>query len=334
VIVMPTAESYDLAWRLDPSSKRVWGRTTIHFGDGPPGVTLEADEVLAASLRVEALFPFGERGFRRVVDPVDGQVYVYATNFPDAAARTMCGPGDSWTRAPFALTVTVPPSWTCLSNGPAVVDAGGIRTFTPTAPIPRATVSAAAGPFSRVHESVYVPRSRAGFDGAVIGGLITDSIAFYETVLGPYPYPKCDAVFVHDLPSLALSTPGLILFDQTVLDRLDDPRYATTVVSHEVAHAWSGNLVSTTKPLVEGLAVYLSRLFLETTLPAARPWDLGSAEPFPDRPYEPFLARILEVESGIGRRALLHGLRTLMADFAHRHATEADFDSYWSPDQE
>ncbi|TQM81165.1 aminopeptidase N [Saccharothrix saharensis] len=337
--------SYDLAWRLDPAAPRVRGRTTIHFEGGRTGVDLEADEVLEASLnggpvrwdepldgpnvlRVEALFPFRDRGFRRVVDPVDGQVYLYATNFPDTPRRTMCGFGDSWQRAPFALTVTVPPAWRCLSNGPAVVDAGEVRTFAPTAPIPRATVTAVAGPFVEVHDSVHVPRSRAHVDGTAIADLVKASIAFFETLLGPFPYPKCDAVFVHDLSSLALSTPGLILFDHTVLDRLTDPVRAMTVVSHEVAHTWSGNLVSTTQPLIEGLAVYLSRLFVEHVL--GHPWDPDPSTPFPDHPYAPYLARIRAVESTIGRDALLRSLHEIMTTNPHRHLSESAFTAYWS----
>jgi aminopeptidase N len=239
----------------------------------------------------------------------------------------MCTVGDSWDRASFALTATVPPTWTCLSNGPAVVDAGEIRTFTPTFPIPGFALSMAAGPFVRAHESVYVPRSRAGVDGAVVADIMTRSTEFFETLLVPYPYPKREAVFVHDLPSLALSTAGLILFDQTILDRLHNPRYTMTVVSHEVAHTWTGNLVGMPSPLMEGLTVYLSRLFTETALPDSHPWDDLPHQPLPDRPYTPHLARILEVESRIGRPALLHALRTLMTDFAHHNATEADFDS-------
>ncbi|XVS65236.1 M1 family metallopeptidase [Actinosynnema sp. CA-299493] len=343
---MTTVESYDLAWRLDPSSAQVRGRTTIRFQGGRSRVDLEADEVLDASLnggpmrwdvpleganvlRVEALFPFAERGFRRVVDPVDGQVYLYATNYPDFARRTMGDFGDRWHQAPVALTVTVPPSWTCVSNGPAVVAGGEVRTFSPTVPMSRFAVSAAAGPFVRAHESVYVPRSRASVDGAAIADLVTDSTRFYETLLGPNPYPKCEVVFVHDLSSLALSTAGLILVDQSVLDRLDNARHAATVISHEVAHQWSGNLVSSTGPLVEGLAVYLSRLYVENALPRSRPWDDLPDQPLPDRPYAPYLARILETEATIGRPALLRGLRTVMTTFTHRHATEADFASHW-----
>ncbi|WP_158842405.1 M1 family metallopeptidase [Saccharothrix deserti] len=338
---MIAVDSYDLAWHLDPSAPDVKTRTTVRFRGSPEHVDLTVPEILSASLnvrsdgldelRVEAAFPFAERGFRRVTDPVDGQVYLYAANYPDVPPHARWHSDDPWLRAPVALTVTVPPSWTCLSNGPAVIDAGEIRTFTPTAPIASFAATAAAGPFVRVHESVYVPRSRASVDGAAVGDLIARSIAFYEGLLVPYPYPypKCDAVFVHGLPSLALSVAGLILFDQAVLDRLDEPRYLMTVVSHEVAHVWAGNLLGTSSWLVEGLAVYLSRLFVEQALPGSRPWDDLPDHPLPDRPYAPHLARVLAVESRIGRPAVLHGLRTLMTNLAHHNATEADFATHW-----
>jgi aminopeptidase N len=362
-ITVITVDSYDLAWQLDPAASQVKGCTTVRFRGSGRQVDLAAAQVLSASLngrpvswdaplgpgtagsagsggsaggspdvlRVEALFPFADRGFRRVVDPVDGQVYLYAASYPDAASRTMCHFADPDLRAPVALTVTVPPSWTCLSNGPAVIAEGETLTFTPTAPILSSTVAPVAGPFVRAHESVYVPRSRASVDGAAVADLMARSIGCYEELLGvPYPYPKCDAVFVHELSSLALSTPGLIVFDQAVLDRLDEPRYAMTVVSHEVAHQWSGNLVSTSSWLLEGLTVYLSRLFVEEALPGSRPWGDLPGRRLPDRPYAPHLARVLEVEARIGRAAVLRGLRTVMEEFAHRHAAVEDFEAHWT----
>ncbi|MGW4114882.1 M1 family aminopeptidase [Actinosynnema sp. NPDC004786] len=345
-----TAGTYDLAWRLDPASPQVRGRTTIRFAGARERVDLAADRVLAASLngrpvrpdssptggdgdnvlRVEALFPFRDRGFRRVVDPADGQVYLYATNFPDAVSRTMGGFGDPGDRADVALTVTVPPSWRCLANGRAVVDAGAVRTFTPVASIARSTVAAAAGPFARVDESVHVPRSRAAVDGAAVADVVTSAIAFYENLLGPYPYAKCDVVFVPGLSSLALSTPGLILVDLPVLDRLDDPRYATVVLGHEVAHAWVGNLVDFPAPLTEGLATYLSRLFAEHT----GPWDDLPDHSLPDRPYRPHLDRVRAVEAAVGRPALLRGLRAALTDLAHGRGTEADLTTRWVAAQE
>ncbi|MGM1063412.1 M1 family metallopeptidase [Saccharothrix sp. Mg75] len=347
---MFSVDSYALTWHLDPVEPEVRGRTAVRFRGGRDYVDLAAAEVLSATLNgrpirceapltdlgpvnlleVDALFAFSDRGFRRVTDPVDGHVYLYATNYPNAAPRTMCCFDDQRLRAPVTLTVTAPPSWTCLANAPLRARSGGVREFAPTHPIPPIVVAAAAGPFAAVTPSVHVPASRSAVDGGVVAELLTRSVLFFEDLLGPYPYPKCEAVFVHEFPSLALSSPGLVLFDQVVLDRLGAPRYAMTVISHEVAHAWVGNLVSTASWLVEGLAVYLSRLFVERFLPGGRPWDDLPGDPLPDRPYAPHLARVLEVEARVGRPALLRGLKSLLGEFAHGHATVADFGARWA----
>ncbi|MDR6598126.1 M1 family aminopeptidase [Saccharothrix longispora] len=344
---MFSVDSYALTWHLDPAEPEVRGRTTVRFRGGRDYVDLAAAEVLSATLNgrpvrcdapltdlgpdnvleVDALFPFSDRGFRRVTDPVDGCVYLYASSYPNAAPRTMCCFDDQRLRAPVTLTVTAPPSWTCLANAPLRDRAGAVRVFEPTHPIPPLVVTAAAGPFATVTPSVHVPASRAAVDGAVVTELLARAVQFFEDLLVPYPYPKCEAVFVHEFPSLAMSSPGLVLFDQVVLDRLDVPRYAMTVVSHEVAHAWVGNLVSTSSWLVEGLAVYLSRLFVERFLPGGRPWDDLPGEPLPDRPYAPHLDRVLAVEARVGRPALLSGLRSLLGEFAHGHATPAEFEA-------
>ena len=77
------------------------------------------------------------------------------------------------------------------------------------------------------------------------------TIEFYEDYFGvPYPLPKADHVALPDLGSGAMENWGLITYREIAL--LADPattsisnrQYAATVIAHELAHQWFGNLVT------------------------------------------------------------------------------------------
>jgi len=77
------------------------------------------------------------------------------------------------------------------------------------------------------------------------------SIEFYDEYFGvPYPLPKSDHVALPDFSSGAMENWGLITYREIAL--LADPKtsgissrqYIATVVAHELAHQWFGNLVT------------------------------------------------------------------------------------------
>jgi aminopeptidase N len=77
------------------------------------------------------------------------------------------------------------------------------------------------------------------------------SIEFYEEYFDtPYPLPKSDHVALPDFSSGAMENWGLITYRETTL--LADPQttsissrqYIATVIAHELAHQWFGNLVT------------------------------------------------------------------------------------------
>ncbi|MEV0679986.1 M1 family aminopeptidase [Actinosynnema sp. NPDC050436] len=325
--------SYDITWDLDPTARGFRGRTAVRFCGTPSHAQLAASHLrharlngrdvpwdgarvaldAAGELEVDADFAWADdRGFRRV--RADGATYLYTLQYPDRAPWSFCAL-DQRARSEFALTV----------NAPGLVLASS--TETPIAPY---ALAAAAGPWEQVAEQVYATGSRAAQrpDGEAVSRRVREAIAFFEDLLEvPFPYGKCEALFVPDLPHLAFSSPGLILFDDAVLDALAtrEPLYATTVLSHEVAHAWSGNLVDAEPWLVEALATYLSRLATEHLLPGTDPWQLPPNAPWPDRPYAPHLARVRAMEDALGRPALLRALRTYFRRYAHTDAGWAEF---------
>lgn len=74
---------------------------------------------------------------------------------------------------------------------------------------------------------------------------------FYQKAYGiPFPLPKCDLVAIPDFAAGAMEGWGLITFRDTALlydptnsDASNKERVAT-VVAHELAHQWFGNLVT------------------------------------------------------------------------------------------
>ncbi|EMD25179.1 aminopeptidase [Amycolatopsis azurea DSM 43854] len=358
-------ESYDIELVIDPAAEFFRSRTVIRFGcdeqatfadlaahlvdkvvlndhalvvsDVWNGSRLELTGLTTSNvLEVEALFPYAVegRGLRRATDP-DGTTYVYGMNFPDAAPRVFCCFDDAGLRAPVTLNLSAPEEWSCLVNGTAepiapylVAGAAG-----PWATLCRTTIPSRDSP---VPLTVHTQRSRAAARerGAEIADLMARSVAFYEHHLGvPYPYEKCEAVFVRDLPSLAFSLPGLILFNDKVFDLVATrgPRYAATIVSHEVAHAWIGGLVDCGDDLwlVEACATYLSRTAVPELAPGSDPWAAAEPAP-PDATYAPDAELIRELAGTIGHENVLRGLSLFFGRFAHRHAGRADLAACWS----
>ncbi|CCH28118.1 M1 family aminopeptidase [Actinosynnema sp. NPDC047251] len=325
--------SYDITWDLDPAAETFRGRTGVRFRGRVAHAELAAAHVRHARLNgrevpwdgsripldadgvleVDADFAYADdRGFRQV--RVDGATYLYTVQYPDRAQWSFCAL-DQRARSEFALTVNAP---------------GLVLTSSTETPIAPYALTAAVGPWVEIAEQLYVTGSRAGerVRGAAVSRRIRESIEFFETLLDvPFPYRKCDAVFVPDIPHLAFSSPGLIMFDDAVFDALAtrEPLYATTVLSHEVAHAWSGNLVDAEPWLVEALATYLSRLAAEHLLPGTDPWQIPDNAPWPDRPYAPHLARVRAMEDALGRPALLRALTTYFKRYAHTNAGWAEF---------
>lgn len=346
----------------DLHAVRIW-RATLngealdfaeHCRDGRLELPRVADE---NTLVVEADFAYASAvaGLHYLTDPGDGSTYVYSKSSSHGAPRIYCCFDQPDLRAASTASINVPAGWSCLANAPVVSRPPegdpGIWRFAPTAPIPPWLSSFCAGPYSgsallcerdRGHPLPVaiqaLPSAAAILEPMRILDLLRQPLRYYERHLGvPYPYGKCDLVFVPAFPDLAYSVPGLVVIQDQVLkedQQASASLYMATVIAHELAHAWIGGLVTMRRTadmwFDEALTTYISRAALAEILPGTTPWEASTSAALPDHGYAREAAAIRQLEGLIGRQAVIDGVGTLLRHHAHGSATKDDLVRYWS----
>lgn len=200
----------------------------------------------------------------RFTDPADGAGYLLFTGYPTQAPGLFCCFDQASLTATTTLSLVLPAGWDCLTNGPVTAQppagAAGTWRFGPVSGTRPFDLTIAAGPYVEewrgeggtagpVRMSI---RRRRSLDGAVPGldrfaGQARRALEYYERMLRvPCPYPKYDIGFVPRLNATAISIPGLMLVDESVLARMADPDddFVAMLAGHEVAHLWFGCHVS------------------------------------------------------------------------------------------
>jgi aminopeptidase N len=200
-------------------------------------------------------------GLHRAVDAADGNAYVYAMSFLDAAPRIFACFDQPDLKAPYSVAVTAPPEWSVVGNGAARPVGEGRWQMAETKPLSTYFVTLVAGPYHSVRDEhdgiplgLHVKQSLAPHldrDAEELFTVTRQAFDEYHRLFGVrYPFGEYHQAFVPEFNAGAMENPGCVTFrDQLVFrSRVTDAERgnrARTVV-HEMAHQWFGDLVTMT----------------------------------------------------------------------------------------
>ncbi len=290
------------------------------------------------------------------------------TQFQPIHARSMIPCQDTpIVRAPYRATVTVPEALTAvMSAAPADAKAraqAGQRTleFAMPQPVPSYLIALAVGDLASRDLS---PRSRVWAEPATADAAayefagIEEMIRAAEQLFGPYEWDRYDMlVLPPSFPYGGMENPRMTFLTPTVLA---GDRSLVDLVAHELAHSWTGNLVTNATMdhfwLNEGFTVWAERRILEALHgkeAAALGWAIGqnaldeslarfpADSPFtllrtnlegvdPDEvyssiPYEKGARFVATLESAVGRERFDRFMRRYMDRFRFTSITTEEF---------
>ncbi|ABV86150.1 aminopeptidase N [Shewanella pealeana] len=201
-------------------------------------------------------------GLHRFKDPVDNKVYLYS-HFKPAAAQQMFAVFDQPDlKASYTLSVTAPKEWTVISAmRETSVSAQGEqrRWIFPESPkLSPYNFSMHAGPYHEWTDNsgkyplrLFARQSVAKqVDEQDWFNYTQQGLTFFDNYFGiPYPFNKYDQVLVPDFLYGAMENAAAVTFSESRF--LSNSKMTTTekqrlasVIMHEMAHQWFGNLVT------------------------------------------------------------------------------------------
>jgi alanyl aminopeptidase len=196
----------------------------------------------------------------------DGDHWYIYSQFEDISARRAfpCFDEPGY-KVPWQVTLNVPSNDGAFSNTPVLSEgpgAGGMKTvkFAETKPLPSYLVAIAVGPMDIVDAGraganhtairIIVPHGHA-LEAQFVATTTGDVVNLLENYFGiPYPYEKLDEVAIPRV-GYAMEHPGLVTYGAGFfLMKTDEAtpgrkRGTTSVMAHELAHQWFGDLVTT-----------------------------------------------------------------------------------------
>ena len=257
-LIAPAVREISLNGRtLDPASASTAGRIVLE--------DLAAENELRVVADCEYLNT-GE-GLHRMIDPVDGQAYLY-TQFEAADARRVFTVFDQPDlKAVFRFSVTAPSGWTVLSNAPSPAPepaARGVSTwaFASTARISPYITAIVAGPYhvecaahttkrgQAIPLRVAVRRSLAEhLKPEEIFEVTRAGLDFFTELFDrDYPFAKYDQVFIPEFAAGGMENAGCVTIQEEMVFRgratAAEYRQRDEIVLHEIAHMWFGDLVT------------------------------------------------------------------------------------------
>jgi aminopeptidase N len=378
----------DLDVRFD--RKILEGSATIHFDRLTPGdLILDTRDLQIRSVENAAGFQLGSAdpilgAPLRILEPADDWVRIHYTTSPAASGLQWLEPAQTaGKRHPFLYTQSQAihaRSWIPLQDSPGVritFDAAirtpaGLRAvmgadqtgdrFHMEQPVPSYLIALAVGDlaFRELGPRSGVYAEPDVVESAALEFADTEAmIAAVEEMYGPYRWGRYDLLVLPpsfpfggmENPRLTFTTPTILAGDKSLV----------SLVAHELAHSWSGNLVTNATWsdfwLNEGFTVYLERRILEKVYGRERAEMeavLGRREldremaglPDSDRvlhidltgrdpdsgctlvPYEKGALLLRTLERAVGRQRFDDFLRAYFGHFAFRSITTTEFLAY------
>ena len=201
-------------------------------------------------------------GLHKFVDPVDNKVYLYS-HFEPAAAQQMFAVFDQPDlKANFDLSVTAPKTWTVISamGESSITDIGEQRRWVfPQSPkLSPYNFSMHAGPYHQWQDNsgkyplrLFARQSVAKqVDAQDWFNYTQQGLRFFDKYFGiNYPFNKYDQVLVPDFLYGAMENAAAITFSESRFlsnskMTLTEKQRLASVIMHEMAHQWFGNLVT------------------------------------------------------------------------------------------
>jgi aminopeptidase N len=202
-------------------------------------------------------------GLHRMTDPVDGRVYTYS-HFEPAAAHQMFAVFDQPDlKATYQLSVTAPLDWTVISTmRESGVDAVGAEsrrwTFPRTKKLSPYNFSMHAGPYKMWEDKSGTYPMRLFARQSVASQIkpaewfkyTKQGLTFFDQYFGvPYQFGKYDQILVPDFLYGAMENAAAITFGEARFlykaDMTAEQRQSlASVIMHEMAHQWFGDLVT------------------------------------------------------------------------------------------
>ncbi|WP_034265803.1 aminopeptidase N [Actinospica robiniae] len=245
------------------------------------GRELDAAEVFADSrIRLEGLaeqnvlevaascqYSHTGEGLHRMVDPVDGGVFLYTQFEVPDARRVFAAFEQPDLKATFRFTVTAPADWAMFSNSPTpdpepAGEGKAVWRFEPTARISTYITALVAGEYGVVRkdytsaDGTVIPMAVAArrslmeyLDADELFDITFKGFDYFQALFDhPYPFPKYDQLFVPEYNAGAMENAGCVTFreDYVFRSKTTDASYerrAETIL-HELAHMWFGDLVT------------------------------------------------------------------------------------------
>ncbi|QSR32042.1 aminopeptidase N [Nocardioides sp. S5] len=256
-LVAPTVREITLNGRsLDPATAYVDSRIALD--------DLETTNTLVVT--ADCAYSNTGEGLHRFVDPADDKVYLYSQFEVPDARRVFTTFEQPDLKSVFTFNVTAPSHWVVVSNAETpepreVRDGASVWSFPTTKKMSTYITAVVAGEyhgefdtyegrFGTIPLGHYCRQSlKEHMDTAELVALTKQSFAWFEEQFDyPYPFGKYDQLYVPEYNAGAMENAGCVTLRDEYLPRSRQPRsffeFRTSVITHEMAHMWFGDLVT------------------------------------------------------------------------------------------